>query len=74
MELSDETQTGEEKRPGEKETLRGPLTDDHLREALRRYKLERDGGFVGLLNLDRLQHPTGAERFGLRTMGKRLLK
>ncbi|KAI9744209.1 MAG: hypothetical protein M1818_002361 [Claussenomyces sp. TS43310] len=56
-----------------KETRRGPLTPDHLREALRRIKLERDG-CVGLLGLGRLQHANGAERFGLKTGGKRLLR
>jgi transcription initiation factor TFIID subunit 11 len=30
---------------------RGPLTPDHLREALRRYKKERSGGSAGFLGL-----------------------
>ena len=52
---------------------RGPLTAEHLREALRRYKAERGGGLVGLMGLDRGQYSTGADRFGLRARGKRLL-
>jgi len=55
------------------ETRRPPLTPDHLREALRRYKFERGGGLVGLMGLDRSQHPTGVERFGNRVRGRRLL-
>lgn len=78
VEASHESQTGLPSPPSadenKKEERRGPLTADHLREALRRYKLERDGGFVGLLGLGRLEHQVGAERFGLKTMGKRLLR
>jgi transcription initiation factor TFIID subunit 11 len=55
------------------ERRRGPLTPDHLREALRRYKLERQGA-VGLLGLGRHQPMTGAERFGIKSMGKRFFK
>lgn len=55
------------------ETKRGPLTPDHLREALRRIKAERDGG-VGLLGFDRLQHSSGQERFGHKTGGRRLFR
>jgi transcription initiation factor TFIID subunit 11 len=54
-------------------TMRGPLTPDHLREALRRMRMEKAGG-VGLLGLDRMQHPTGQERFGIKTGGKRLFR
>lgn len=78
LELSGEDQTtglpspppseGEEKK---KEVRRGPLTPDHLREALRRIKLECAGG-PGLLGIGRLEHATGVERFGLRTRGKKL--
>ncbi|OBT46349.1 hypothetical protein VE00_02770 [Pseudogymnoascus sp. WSF 3629] len=56
-----------------KEERRGPLTPEHLREALRRYKSERAGGLVGLMGLDRGQHSTGADRFGLKARGRRLL-
>jgi transcription initiation factor TFIID subunit 11 len=34
-----------------RECDRGPLTPDHLREALRRYKKERSGGSAGFLGL-----------------------
>lgn len=54
-------------------TLRGPLTPDHLREAMRRIKMERAGG-VGLLGLGRLQHSSGQERFGFKTGGRRLFR
>lgn len=79
LELEKESETGLISPPFSdnekgKETRRGPLMAEHLREALRRYKLERDGGFVGLMNLGRHQHQTGAERFGLKAMGRRLLK
>ena len=49
------------------------LRPDHLREALRRYKLERSTGNVGLLGLARHNHAPGIERFGLKAVGKRLL-
>ncbi|RDL38778.1 Histone-fold containing protein [Venustampulla echinocandica] len=58
----------------EKEMRRGPLLPDHLREALRRLKLERDGGLSGQLGLWQLQQNSGVERFGAKSMGKRLLK
>lgn len=58
----------------EKETRRGPLLPDHLREALRRLKLERDGGLSGQLGLWQLQQSSGVERFGAKSMGKRLLR
>jgi len=80
LEASQESQTGLHSPPpsdndeGLKEKRRGPLTADHLREALRRYKLERKSGNVGLLGLARQQMSNGTERFGLRVMGKRLLK
>jgi transcription initiation factor TFIID subunit 11 len=81
LELSGEDQlTGLQSPPGSddgenkpKEMRRGPLTPDHLREAFRRIRLERNGN-VGLLGLGRHQHPTGAERFGIKTMGKRLFQ
>jgi transcription initiation factor TFIID subunit 11 len=80
IEASDESQTGLQSPPGSdndeisKERRRGPLTADHLREALRRYKLERDHGLVGVLGLGRLQHSSGCERYAIRAMGKRLFK
>lgn len=61
---------------GEKETdsRRGPLLPDHLREALRRYKISRDGGLTGQLGLFQLQQQGGTERYGVRVQGRRLLK
>lgn len=56
------------------ETRRGPLLPDHLREAIRRYKLRREGGLAGQLGLWQLQQQGGVERFGSRVKGKRLLK
>ncbi|KAF4611381.1 hypothetical protein G7Y89_g15632 [Cudoniella acicularis] len=61
-------------KPKEKETRRAPLLPDHLREALRRYKLARDGGSAGQLGLWQLQQNSGVERFGVKVGGKRLLK
>jgi transcription initiation factor TFIID subunit 11 len=56
----------------EMEERRGPLTADHFREALRRYKLERDSNGVGVLGLG--GNRSGVERFGLKAMGRRLLR
>ncbi|CZT05910.1 related to transcription initiation factor IID beta chain [Rhynchosporium agropyri] len=58
----------------EKETRRGPLLPDHLREAFRRHMLEGDGGLVGQLGLWQHQQHSGVERFGVKVQGKRLLK
>lgn len=57
----------------EKETRRGPLLPDHLREAFRRHMLS-DSSLVGELGLWQLQQHSGVERFGTKTRGKRLLK
>lgn len=57
-----------------KETRRGPLLPDHLREAIRRYRAERDGGLAGQLNLYQVQASSGVERFGVKFNGKRLLR
>lgn len=79
LEVSDESQTGLPSPPfseteTRKEPRRGPLTAEHLREALRRYKLERKAGNVGLLSLPKQQSSSGVERFGLKALGRRLLK
>jgi transcription initiation factor TFIID subunit 11 len=58
----------------EKETRRGPLVPDHLREAFRRFKIESSGSSVGQLGLWQLQQHSGVERFGVRVQGKRLMK
>ncbi|TVY43214.1 Transcription initiation factor TFIID subunit [Lachnellula subtilissima] len=81
LESSGEDQTtglqslpAEDGKPREKETRRGPLLPDHLREALRRHKLTRDGGLVGQLGLWQHQQSSGVERFGTKVGGKRLFK
>jgi transcription initiation factor TFIID subunit 11 len=66
--------TGEGEEAKEKETRRGPLLPDHLREAFRRFKTESSGGSVGQLGLWQLQQHSGVERFGVRVQGKRLMK
>lgn len=53
---------------------RGPLRPDHLREALRRYKLALEGGCVGLHDLWHQQQQSGVERFATRAQGRRLFK
>ncbi|KAK8153636.1 hTAFII28-like protein conserved region-domain-containing protein [Phyllosticta citrichinensis] len=49
---------------------RGPLTPDHLREALRRYKRDREGGAMGFLGLSL----EGRERTAGRMGGRRLFR
>ncbi|KAF2198632.1 hypothetical protein GQ43DRAFT_443166 [Delitschia confertaspora ATCC 74209] len=49
---------------------KGPLTPDHLREALRRYKRDRDGGGAGFAGLSL----EGVERAASRMGGKRLFR
>ncbi|CAI6333216.1 unnamed protein product [Periconia digitata] len=53
-----------------KESDKGPLTPDHLREALRRYKRDREGGGAGFAGLSL----EGPERTLARTGGKRLFR
>jgi len=48
----------------------GPLLPDHLREALRRYKMDREGGSVGFTGLSLEGRESAAARNG----GKRLFK
>jgi len=80
VEASEESQTGLPSPPAddvklkEKEARRGPLLPDHMREAIRRIKMERDGGLAGQLGLWQLQSQSGVERFGVKAMGKRLMK
>ena len=50
--------------------IRGPLTPDHLREALRRYKKDKEGGGVGFQGLS--LH--GRENVAVRMGGRRLFK
>ncbi|KAK7521288.1 hTAFII28-like protein conserved region-domain-containing protein [Phyllosticta citriasiana] len=49
---------------------RGPLAPDHLREALRRYKRDREGGAMGFLGLSL----EGRERTAGRMGGRRLFR
>lgn len=53
-----------------KQTDKGPLTPAHLREALRRYKRDRDGGGAGFAGMSL----EGVERTMARTGGKRLFR
>jgi transcription initiation factor TFIID subunit 11 len=53
-----------------KEEDKGPLTPDHLREALRRYKRDRESGGAGFAGLSL----EGPERTLARTGGKRLFR
>ena len=48
----------------------GPLLPDHLREAMRRYKADREGGVVGFTGLSL----EGRERAAARNGGKRLFR
>lgn len=49
---------------------KGPLTPSHLREALRRYKKDREGGSAGFTGLSMQGRGTVASRAG----GKRLFR
>jgi transcription initiation factor TFIID subunit 11 len=53
-----------------KQSNKGPLTPAHLREALRRYKRDRDGGGAGFAGMSL----EGVERTMARTGGKRLFR
>ncbi|OCK95997.1 TAFII28-domain-containing protein [Cenococcum geophilum 1.58] len=53
-----------------KERDKGPLTPDHLREALRRYKKDREGGAAGFAGLSL----EGAERAAGRMGGRALFR
>lgn len=56
--------------PKVRERDRGPLLPDHLREALRRYKLSREGGTVGFTGLSL----EGKETVAIRNGGRRLFR
>lgn len=59
---------GEAGRFAVEERDRGPLTPDHLREALRRYKKDREGGSAGFQGLSMLGKETTASRAGSRRL------
>jgi len=52
----------------------GPLRPDHLREAVRRYKLAYEGYGTGMHALWNLQQQAGPERFPTRTGGRRIFR
>jgi len=53
-----------------KDMDKGPLTPDHLREAMRRYKRDREGGGAGVAGLSL----EGPERTAARMGGRRLFR
>jgi transcription initiation factor TFIID subunit 11 len=55
-----------------KQENRGPLTPDHIREALRRYKKDNEGSSSGFLGLS-LQ-ANGRENVAAKTGGRRLFR
>ncbi len=57
-----------------KKPPKGPLRPDHIREAWRRYKATMQSHGAGTLELWHVQQRNGAERFPVRTGGKRLFK
>lgn len=59
---------------GTKELPRPPLNPDHLREALRRLKVAREADSVGHKGLWQLQQHSGVERFGTKSLGKKLMR
>jgi transcription initiation factor TFIID subunit 11 len=57
-----------------KDDRRGPLRPEHLREAVRRYKLSFEGGGVGMQKVWHQQQQNGADRFPSRTGGRRIFR
>lgn len=53
---------------------RGPLRPDHLREAVRRYKMGFEGGGVGIQSTWNRQQQNGVDRFPPRTGGRRIFR
>ncbi|KAK3309233.1 hTAFII28-like protein conserved region-domain-containing protein [Chaetomium strumarium] len=58
----------------ETDDRRGPLRPDHLREAIRRYRVSGEGGGVGMQRIFHQQQQGGAERFPMRTGGYRIFR
>ncbi|KAK4462997.1 hTAFII28-like protein conserved region-domain-containing protein, partial [Cladorrhinum samala] len=53
---------------------RGPLRPEHLREAMRRYKVGQEGGGVGMQLVWHQQQQNGVNRFPTRTGGRRIFR
>ncbi|KAK3686184.1 hTAFII28-like protein conserved region-domain-containing protein [Podospora appendiculata] len=60
--------------PPQVEPPRGPLRPEHIREAIRRYKMSQEGGGVGMQGLWHLQQQNGVDRFPTRTGGRRIFR
>lgn len=69
--MPDASQQEKEK---ERDDRRGPLRPEHLREALRRYKISFEGGGVGMQLIWYQQQQNGVERFPTRTGGRRIFR
>lgn len=69
--MPDASQQEKEK---ERDDRRGPLRPEHLREALRRYKMSFEGGGVGMQLIWHQQQQNGVERFPTRTGGRRIFR
>lgn len=64
----------EKEKEKERDDRRGPLRPEHLREALRRYKMGFEGGGVGMQLIWHQQQQNGVERFPTRTGGRRIFR
>lgn len=69
--MPDASQQEKEK---ERDDHRGPLRPEHLREALRRYKMGFEGGGVGMQLIWHQQQQNGVDRFPTRTGGRRIFR
>ncbi|KAK3402535.1 hTAFII28-like protein conserved region-domain-containing protein [Sordaria brevicollis] len=69
--MPDASQQEKEK---ERDDRRGPLRPEHLREALRRYKMSFEGGGVGMQLIWHQQQQNGVDRFPTRTGGRRIFR
>lgn len=57
-----------------RELPRGPLRPDHLREAVRRYQASTQSQGIGSLRIWQEQQRCGAERFPIKTGGRRIFR
>ncbi|KAK0741339.1 hTAFII28-like protein conserved region-domain-containing protein [Schizothecium vesticola] len=60
--------------PAPVEERRGPLRPEHIREAVRRYRLTFEGGGVGMQRIWNQQQQNGVDRFPTRTGGRRIFR